>query len=98
MTLLYKVSQSLAIFLLGILLDLVKFNSSRPVQPEGTVIILGIILGIGMIIGFGFAAMAYSKYDLDKNKVREIQIAIKEKNLEKNRNNKNAGGQGFETS
>ena len=73
LTLFYKLSQSIAIFLLGLLLDIVKFDSSAAIQPDSTVITLGLILAVGSIIGFALAALTYLKYDLNRGKVDVIQ-------------------------
>lgn len=77
LTLSYKLSQSIAIFMLGILLDVVRFDSSLPVQPESTVKILGVILPLGSAIVFIMAILSYIKYDLNKDKVLDIQEQIK---------------------
>lgn len=77
MTLGYKLSQSAAIFLLGILLDFVKFNPELPVQTDFTATVLGLVLGIGSIISFTLALLTYSKYSITKEKVLEIQDKIK---------------------
>ena len=84
LTLFYKLSQSVALFLIGILLDLVKFDSSLTVQSNSTVIILGLILGIGPIISFILSLLSLNKYDLTRTKVENIQRRI----IERNRKNK----------
>lgn len=73
LTLSYKLSQSIAVFLLGVLLDVVKFNPKLPVQPESTVLILGLIMPVGSILVFTGALAAMSKYSLDKEKIARIQ-------------------------
>lgn len=80
LTLFYKLSQSVALFLIGILLDLVKFDSSLTVQSNSTVIILGLILGIGPIISFILSLLSLNKYDLTRTKVENIQRRIIERN------------------
>src|SRR5690606_10192207 len=42
MTLGYKLSQSITIFLLGILLDVIKFDANLPVQSESTILSMGL--------------------------------------------------------
>ncbi len=78
LTLFYKFSQSIAIFLVGILLDVIKFDSQAPIQPESTLIILGLTIAIGGIISFILATKSYCKYGLNKNKISTIQNQIKE--------------------
>ncbi len=80
MTLGYKLSQSAAIFIMGLLLDIIKFDASLPVQSETTALSLGLILPIGSIISFALALFSYLKYDLDKEKIRDIQHGIISRN------------------
>lgn len=75
-TLSYKLSQSVAIFLLGVLLDVIKFNSNIPVQPESTLTLLGCIMTLGSAAALIAAFISYLKYDLDRNKVRSVQQQI----------------------
>jgi len=77
LTLYYKLSQALAIFIVGIMLDLVRFNASLPQQSEFTLISLGLILSIGSIISFVFSYMSLKKYPLNESIVRGIQAKIK---------------------
>lgn len=76
-TLCYKLSQSIVIFLTGVLLDIIKFDAEKPFQTELTVTILGIILPVGSIISLLLALIVYKKYSLDKNKIKYIQFKIK---------------------
>lgn len=81
-TLFYKLAQSLAILILGFILDLINFDSELIHQPVGTVITLGMVLAIGCIICFVLAVASYSRYSLDKTKVDMVQQQIKN-NIEK---------------
>lgn len=76
MTLGYKLSQSITIFLLGILLDVIKFDANLPVQSESTILSMGLILPIGSIISFVLAMLAYSRYSLNEQKVNDIRCKI----------------------
>ena len=78
LTLFYKFSQSIAIFFLGILLDVIKFDSQAPVQPESTLIILGLTIGLGSLIAFILATISYAKYGLNKHNILNIQRKIVE--------------------
>lgn len=73
MTLSYKLSQSAAIFILGVFLDLVRFNSSLLVQPPGIELALGIILAVGCMLSIGVAILCYSKYKLNQSKIEQVQ-------------------------
>lgn len=76
LTLYYKLSQAVAIFVIGILLDLIRFDASLAQQSNFTLISLGLILGIGSIISFGFAYLSIRLYPLNKHKVLQIQTDI----------------------
>lgn len=80
LTLFYKLSQSVTLFLIGFILDLVKFNSSLPVQKESTVIILALLLSIGSAVSFIAALLSILGYNLDKLKVEDIQKKIASNN------------------
>ena len=71
-TFLYKVSQSLAVLFVGVLLDIIKFNSEL-VQPNSVYIKLGLILPIGFFICFFGALIFTQKYSLNKEKVATFQ-------------------------
>lgn len=74
----YKISQSIAIFILGILIDILKFNSEALVQPQHTILILGGVLTLGSAASFALAYVSYSRYNLDKTSVGSIQTRISE--------------------
>jgi glycoside/pentoside/hexuronide:cation symporter, GPH family len=76
LTLYYKLSQSIAIFFIGILLDLIRFDSSLSIQSEFTLISLGLILSIWSMISFTLSYLSLRMYDLNKEKVIEIQHKI----------------------
>ena len=71
-TFLYKLSQSLAVLLVGVLLDLIGFDSNL-VQPNSVYIKLGTILPAGFMVCFLFAILFTSKYTLNKEKVAMFQ-------------------------
>lgn len=80
LTLFYKLSQSVTLFIIGIMLDLVKFDSDLPVQAESTVIILGLMLGVGTIISFIMAFLSLKGYGLNRIKLEDVQRKIGERN------------------
>ena len=73
LTLCYKLSQSVAILILGIFLDLVKFDSNLDHQPAGTVFALGLILAIGSILSIIVAMVFCNKYSLNRKKIAHVQ-------------------------
>ena len=79
LTLLYKLSQSITLLLIGFILDLVKFNANLPHQAESTVIILGLLLSIGSGLSLIAALSSLSGYDLNRSRVEDIQKKIAEK-------------------
>jgi len=76
LTLYYKMSQAIAIFFIGILLDLIRFDSSLTLQSDFTLISLGLILAFGTMISFTLSYLSLRLYDLNKDKVIEIQQKI----------------------
>lgn len=76
LTLYYKLSQAIAIFLIGVLLDLIRFDSSLFQQSEFTLNSLGLILAFGSILSFGFAYLSIRLYPLHKDRVHQIQAEI----------------------
>ncbi len=76
LTLFYKLSQAIAIFILGMVLDWVNFNPEVVVQEESTVITLGLILSVGSLISFLLALLVYSKYSLNKGKIEKVHAQI----------------------
>ncbi len=78
LTLYYKLSQAIAIFFIGILLDLIRFDASLSQQTEFTLISLGLILALGSIMSFAFAYLSIRLYPLNKQKVLQIQLEIAE--------------------
>ncbi|MDH8678172.1 MFS transporter [Fusibacter bizertensis] len=77
LTLCYKLSQSVAIFLLGFALDFLKFDSKLSTQLNSTVIGLALLLAVGAIASFGLAYLSYKPYSLTRSRMTEIHIAIK---------------------
>ena len=76
LTLCYKLSQSIAIFLLGFALDYLKFDSTKDVQLESTVIGLAMLLAIGSIISIVLAYISYNPYSLTKQRMQEIHHSL----------------------
>ena len=79
LTLFYKLSQSVTLLLIGVVLDLVRFDAGLPRQAESTVIILGLMLSIGSALSFIAALLSLSRYNLNRASVEEIQKKIAEK-------------------
>lgn len=78
----YKASQAIAIFIVGVLLDLSGFDPNINIQLESTEMVLGLILAIGAIFAFALTLYAYSRYNLSYNDIKEIRIKLKEKHYD----------------
>lgn len=76
MTLYYKTSQAIAIFLIGIVLDLIRFDANLPKQATSTALGLGLLLGLGSMISFFLSFLSLRPYYLTEEKVRHIQAKI----------------------
>lgn len=76
MTLSYKLSQSVAIFLLGFVLELSGFNPDLGAQAHNTGLVLGLVLSIGGILFFLMAYWTYKHYTLDRQRISEVHAAL----------------------
>lgn len=72
----YKLSQSIAILLLGFLLDIIRFDASVYIQKPSTELHLGIVLSLGSFAAFGAAYLAYRHYSLNFELVTRVQKEI----------------------
>ncbi|MDD2533823.1 MAG: MFS transporter [Eubacteriales bacterium] len=77
MTLYYKTSQALAIFLIGIVLDLIRFDATLPKQSTVTAMGLGLLLGLGSLLSFGLSSFSLRNYTLTEKAVLQIQDEIR---------------------
>ena len=76
LTLTYKLSQSIAILLIGVVVDLVGFNSTLSTQADFTTTSLGLFLGIGNLLAFLGAFVYYSKYKITRSYLKEIHSQL----------------------
>lgn len=63
MTFVFKISNALSLFFIGLILDLVHFDSSQPVQALKVQNSLGLILIIGVTSALALSIVFFSKYD-----------------------------------
>lgn len=62
MTLAFKASNSIALVVIGIALDAIKFSPSSPVQPLSVQNGLGLIVVVGTILSLGISILIYNKH------------------------------------
>ena len=77
LTLFYKFSQSITLVLVGFLLDLLKFDSTKSVQLPSTAVSLGLFFSIGSLAAFVLAMISIGYYNLDRQKIEEIQMLLR---------------------
>ena len=84
----YNLANSIALLIIGFLLDIIKFDSSQPVQAMSVQSGLGGIVFFGCSIFFVLAIMCFSKFSIRRSDVLKVQMKEmkKEKNAVKNHN------------
>lgn len=75
MSLAYSTANSVALFFIGILLDLIKFDSSQPVQPMSVQNGLGAIIFLGCSISIALSMLIFSKYTIKRADVLKAQMS-----------------------
>lgn len=83
----YKISQSLAILLLGFVLDFIQFDSALTQQSPVTALLLGIFLSTGSLLALMLSAHAYKSYSLDAKTVRSLQAQIEIRQIAQSKSN-----------
>ena len=79
LTLFYKFSQSITLVLVGFLLDILKFDSTRAEQLPATAVSLGLFFAIGSFVAFVCAYVSIGYYNLNRQKIEEIQNQLRMK-------------------
>ncbi len=79
MTFAYNIANSLALLVIGVLLDLIKFDASAPVQALKVQNYLGAIVFGGCAISIAVAMMILSKYNLKRSDILKQQLLSKQK-------------------
>lgn len=72
----YNLANSIALLIIGFLLDLIKFDSSQPLQAMSVQNGLGGIVFFGCIIFMSFAIMAFSNYSIRRAQVLKVQMKL----------------------
>ncbi len=87
----YNFTNSITLLIIGLLLDLIKFDSTEPVQALSVQAGLGKIVFFGSAIAISIAILIFSTYKIKRADVLKVQIKeIEEKSFEnvKKRNSK----------
>lgn len=79
MTFAYNIANSLALLIIGFMLDIIKFDPSAPVQALKVQNALGLIVFGGCAISIGFAIAILSKYKLKRSDILKQQLLYKQK-------------------
>ncbi len=83
MTFAYNVANSLALLVIGILLDIIKFDPSQPVQALKVQNYLGLIVFGGCAVSIAVAMAIISRYNLKRSDILKQQLLSKRKDKNK---------------
>lgn len=78
MTFFYKLSQATTMFVLGIFLDVIGFDSSIGMQTPQVDALLGFSLPVGLFVSLGITIICFAGYTLTRDKVIDIQKKLAE--------------------
>lgn len=71
----YNLANSIALLIIGFLLDIIKFDSTQPVQAMSVQNGLGLIVFFGCTIFLSLAIMVFSKFSIKRSDVLKVQMA-----------------------
>ncbi len=74
MTLAFNIANSIALLIIGVLLDLIKFDSSQPVQAKRVQNALGFIVFVGCALSIALSMLLFSKYKVKRADVLKAQM------------------------
>ena len=83
MTFAYNVANSLALLVIGVLLDLIKFDAKQPVQALKVQNYLGLIVFGGCAICISVAMAIISRYNLKRSDILKQQLLAKQRTKNK---------------
>ena len=70
----YNLANSIALLIIGFLLDIIKFDSTQPVQAMSVQNGLGLIVFFGCTIFLSLAIMIFSKFSIKRSDVLKVQM------------------------
>lgn len=79
MTFAYNIANSIALLVIGVLLDLIKFDPKSPVQAQKVQSLLGIIVFGGCAICILIALLVLKRYNLKRSDILKEQLLAKQK-------------------
>ena len=74
MTLSYNIANAFALLIIGILLDLIKFNAAEPVQALSVQSGLGAIVFLGCAVSLAVSMLMFSRYNIKRSTVLKSQL------------------------
>lgn len=83
----YNLANSIALLIIGFLLDIIKFDSSMPVQAMSVQNGLGMIVFFGCTIFLSLAILVFSRFSVKRADVLKVQLK-KGKNDAKSKDSK----------
>lgn len=72
----YNLANSIALLIIGFLLDIIKFDSSQPVQAMSVQNGLGVIVFFGCTIFLALAITIFSKFSIKRSDVLKVQMIL----------------------
>ena len=81
----YNLANSIALLIIGFLLDIIKFDSTQPVQAMSVQNGLGLIVFFGCTIFLSLAIMIFSKFSIKRSDVLKVQMVTINKSDKKNK-------------
>ncbi len=74
MTLAFNIANSATLFLIGVLLDIIKFDSTQPVQALSVQNGLGILVFFGCSLAIALSLLIFSKYSIKRADILKAQM------------------------
>ena len=79
----YNFTNSITLLIIGVLLDLIKFDSTMPLQALSVQAGLGKIVFFGSSIAISIAILIFSRYNIKRADILKVQIKELEKKDDK---------------
>lgn len=80
MTLAYNISNCLALFVVGVLLDIIRFNPAQPVQALVVQNWMGVIVFVGCALAIFCALLIFRKYTLKRSEILKARLKNQKSN------------------